>query len=157
MKSIYTLITVILLSTSAFGNNNQPLVQDDILKPIVLQESIAPSESIYTPPVFPGCEKARGMEEMETCFNEAIIQYVKARLEYPEFLRVAGIEGTPLVRFSVLKDGRIGNVQIIRTVHKTLDSEAFAIISKLPRMTPATIDGEVIEVQFTLPVNFRLD
>jgi len=38
-----------------------------------------------------------------------------------------------------------------------LDSEAFAIISKLPKMAPATLDGEAIEVQFTLPVRFSLE
>ena len=157
MKSIYTLTTALLLSSAAYGSFYPTLFEKEVLPKVALQETTATAESVYTPPVFPGCEKVKGTEKMEACFNEAIIQYVIDRLEYPEFLRVEGVEGTPLIRFSVLKDGSISNVEVVSSVHKMLDSEAFAIISKLPKMAPATLDGEAIEVQFTLPVRFSLE
>jgi TonB family protein len=156
MKSIYTLTTALLLSGALYGNVYPSFLENQLTN-LELNETPAVAENEYTPPVFPGCEKAADTEKMEACFNNAIIQYVSERVEYPEFLRAAGIEGTPLIRFSVLKDGSVSNVQVVRSVNKLLDSEAYAAIAKLPKMTPATLNGEKIEVQFTLPVRFVLD
>ena len=40
--------------------------------------------------------------------------------------------------------------------HKLLEGEALRIIERSPQMTPGKQDGEVVDVPFSIPINFKL-
>jgi TonB family protein len=76
---------------------------------------------------------------------------------YPPSLRDAGITGTVLVRFRVLKDGRIDtrSIEIIRSTDPLFDA---ALLRPLPLLhfRPARINGRPVKVWVELPVQFAL-
>jgi protein TonB len=70
--------------------------------------------------------------------------------------REAGIQGKVYVKFVVKKDGTIGEVKVVRGVHKTLDREAIRAVKSMPKWTAGEQRGKKVSVWFTLPVNFRI-
>ena len=99
-------------------------------------------EFVEQQPEFPG-----GAAEM---YN-----YLGKEVKYPEMAREAGIQGKVYVKFVVKKDGSIGEVKVVRGVHKTLDREAIRAIKSMPKWTAGEQRGKKVSVWFTLPVNFR--
>ena len=75
---------------------------------------------------------------------------------YPESARRQGIEGTALLRFQVLTDGRVGEVLVERSAgHPDLDGAAVEAI-KHWRFEPAKKNQHAIAAWAVLPVEFRL-
>lgn len=74
---------------------------------------------------------------------------------YPMGARAAGIEGPVVIRGIVRRDGTIDNVQIIKDLPYGLGDAARQAVSQW-RFRPATVNGEPIDVYYTVTVNFRL-
>lgn len=75
---------------------------------------------------------------------------------YPPELRAAGVEGQVVARAVIGEDGRIRDVEILRTDHP-LFSEALLATIPSWRFEPATVDGQPIEIDYTLVQLFTLD
>lgn len=76
-------------------------------------------------------------------------------VEYPEFAKKAGIEGTVFVQFVVDENGMVQDAQVTRGVHRLLDEAALKAIQSI-RFTPGKQRGRPVKVQMSLPVRFRL-
>ena len=103
-------------------------------------------------PVFPGCENAA---DKKACFLESINEHVRKNFNYPLEAQEKGIQGRVSTVFIISKEGAIKNIRM-RGPHKLLESEALRIIERLPQMTPGKQDGEVVDVPFAIPINFKL-
>ncbi|MCA1750463.1 MAG: TonB family protein [Cryomorphaceae bacterium] len=88
--------------------------------------------------------------------QQAFQDYLARNLRYPGIAREAGIQGTVFVAFVVEADGRITEVQVVRSVHPILDEEAVRVISQMPPWQPGLQHQSPVRVRFTLPVGFRL-
>ena len=55
------------------------------------------------------------------------------------------------------KDGTISNIVVKEGVNKQLDAEAIRVLSKMPKWKPGKNNGEIVRVNFTLPVTFRVE
>ncbi len=115
--------------------------------------SFAVVESV---PIFPGCENAKTNEEKRSCFQQQILKYVSQEFKFPEMARQMGIQGRVYINFVIEKDGSISNVQVLRGVDPLLDDEAVRVVNSLPKMTPAKQRGKSVRMQFTLPINAKL-
>ena len=107
------------------------------------------NEPIYTTademPRFPGGE-------------EALFEYIKNAIRYPKKCREARIEGHTSVIFVVTSKGKVKDVKVRKSSgNKKLDKEALRVIRKMPRLTPAILEGKNVSVMLTVPVTFRLD
>jgi len=88
---------------------------------------------------------------------QALLDYLKANVNYPAQCREAKIQGRVLINFVVQKDGSIKNVSVLKSVHPLLDAEALRVISAMPNWKPGMEHGTPVSVQYTVPVNFRLN
>ncbi|MEM8927044.1 MAG: M56 family metallopeptidase [Bacteroidota bacterium] len=104
-------------------------------------------------PVFPGCE---GSADIKACFVEKIQTHIRKHFNYPKEAQDLGVEGRVAVMFTIDKNGEITNIQK-RGPHALLENEVERIIQRLPQMQPGKHKGEVVEVPFSLPVNFKLE
>ncbi len=86
----------------------------------------------------------------------ALIKYLKESIRYPNVARDNDIQGKVLVKFVIFDDGRVGNIEVIKSVHPALDAEAIRIISEMPRWVPAQQRGKPVNCYFTTPFNFSL-
>jgi len=108
-------------------------------------------------PVFPGCEGIADKDDLKACFNEQIMKYVSAHVNYPVYAKEYGIQGKVYVNFIIEKNGTISQVNVVRSVDKHLDAEAIRVIRSIPRMEPAKQRGKAVRMTMTMPINFVLN
>jgi len=129
--------------------------EDDKDKQVVIQAPIAstgiveaedsdvPFVVVEQMPSFPGGEAA-------------LFKYLSDNIKYPVIAQESGIQGRVICQFVVNRDGSIVDIEVVRSVDRSLDAEAIRVISKMPRWTPGKQRGKTVRVKYTLPVNFRL-
>ncbi len=88
---------------------------------------------------------------------EKFINYVMKNLKYPKEAADIGIQGRVIVQFTVDKTGKIKDIKVIRGVDKLLDEEAIRVIKNAPQWIPGNQRGRPVDVQMTIPVNFKLN
>ncbi|MDB4291869.1 M56 family metallopeptidase [Maribacter sp.] len=103
-------------------------------------------------PIFPGCENAANTRE---CFTEMMQKHISKHFNYPQEAQDKGIQGRVSVMFLITMDGEISNIRM-RGPDKLLEEEVARIIGRLPKMIPGKLNGEVVNVPFSIPVTFKL-
>ena len=87
----------------------------------------------------------------------AMYKYLADNIKYPADAKAAGKEGRVFVQFVVRKDGSVSDVSVVRSVgNASLDNEAVRVVSSMPKWSPGTQGGKPVNVQYTLPVIFKL-
>ena len=76
-------------------------------------------------------------------------------VQYPDFEKRAGLEGTVVVRFIVTPEGRAEDVTVTRGVSPGLDAAAIAAVQRM-RYTPGRHNGQPVRVRMTAPVRFTI-
>ena len=92
------------------------------------------------------------VDTMPYC-TENFAFWLNERLLYPDECMY---EGTILVGFTVGKDGRVGDINVIRGICEELDEAVVRLISKSPAWIPATKEGYPVAVQLFQPVEFHI-
>jgi len=126
------------------GEKNGEKVDASYTVPV---EFILPSKSPYRNldkmPTFPGGESA-------------LKKYIDKSIDYPEFAAENGIQGIVYISFIIDKNGKVTAPEINRGVVPSLDKEALRVINTLPRFKPGEKDGKKVDVNYTVPVVFKL-
>ncbi|WP_304472548.1 energy transducer TonB [uncultured Muribaculum sp.] len=141
-------------TTTAFGQSDFDKGTDDrnvVLEhkdEIVVEEKKPVEENkVFTAveqmPQFPGGESA-------------LMQYISKNIKYPPVAMENGIQGRVVVQFVVTKTGKIGEVKIARGKDPDLDKEAMRVVKSLPDFIPGKMNGQAVNVWYTLPVTFKL-
>lgn len=93
--------------------------------------------------------------------NEEMIKFLGENIKYPEDVlqaneKGANIHGRVYVKFVVEKDGSISDVEVVRSVHPSLDAESVRVVKLMSgKWTPATERGKPVRSMFTLPFVFK--
>ena len=111
--------------------------------PNVKEEQQAIFTVVEEMPQFPG-----GMGEA--------MRFLAQNIKYPKAAQQAKIEGRVIVQFVVGKDGRVSDIQIMRSVSPDLDAEAIRVVGMMPKWIPGKQRGKAVTVKFTMPIMFRL-
>ena len=88
--------------------------------------------------------------------DAALLKYLSSHIQYPPMAAENNVQGKVTLQFVVEKDGRVGEVKVIRSVDKDLDREAIRVVKTLPKFTPGRQNGQPVRVWYTLPVTFKL-
>jgi len=88
--------------------------------------------------------------------DEALINYMQEKIEYPSDALKRGYEGRVLVSFVIEKDGSISSAEVLRGIVASLDEEALRIIRGMPKWEPGRQNDKEVSVKYTLPVRFTL-
>ena len=141
-------------TTTAFGQSDFDKGTDDrnVVREhkdeIVVEEKKPVEENkVFTAveqmPQFPGGEAA-------------LMQYIQKNLKYPPVAMENNIQGRVVVQFVVTKSGKIGEVKIARGKDPDLDKEAVRVVKSLPDFIPGKMNGQAVNVWYTLPITFKL-
>jgi len=88
--------------------------------------------------------------------NAALRSYLQRQVRYPDAAKRIGIEGYVVVQFKVSKEGKLTDIEVVKSVESSLDKEACRVLRNLDDWEPALIGGLPVESTFKLPVSFRL-
>lgn len=94
-------------------------------------------------PAFPG-----GETEM--------MKFLQKNIKYPAEAREINLTGTVYLSFVVTSGGEISNVKVLRGIGGGCEEEAVRVVQKMPVWNPGQQNGNPVNVQFTLPVTFKL-
>lgn len=83
-------------------------------------------------------------------------KYLFDNCQYPESARQAGWQGVVMLEFVVEKDGRIGQVNVLRSVCPALDEEAIRVVKSMPKWKAGENNGQKCRSFFQLPITFSL-
>ena len=86
----------------------------------------------------------------------AIYRFVATNTRYPNQAKDAGITGTVFLQFVVDHTGEVNEYHILRGVHPSLDAESIRVVKKLKFTQPATVNGEAVNLCYSLPIRFNL-
>jgi hypothetical protein len=112
-----------------------------------IKDSIPPGEIfkvVENMPEFPG-----GKDEL--------LRFLAKNIVYPTAAQKDNIEGMVVVQFIVGKDGSILSPHIVLGVGGGINEEAMRVINLMPKWKPGLQRGQNVNVQFNLPIRFRLD
>ncbi|MDE6757462.1 MAG: energy transducer TonB [Muribaculaceae bacterium] len=120
-------------------HKNEVIVEDK--KPEPVEDKVFTSAE--TMPQFPGGESA-------------LLKYISDHIKYPTIAMENNVQGRVVVQFVVKRDGSIGDVKVVRGKDPDLDKEAVRIVKTLPTFIPGRMNGQAVNVWYTLPINFKL-
>ena len=83
-------------------------------------------------------------------------RWVNQRLKYPEVCIENGVQGRVILNFTVMPDGSLSNISVLRGVDKALDSEAVRVVGSSPKWEPGRQRDRAVPVTYTFPVVFQL-
>ena len=92
--------------------------------------------------------------------EEALLEYLRSNLQYPERCKENNIQGRVFVTFVINKDGKIVDPAVVKSAGPEgveLDVEALRVVSSMPAWTPGKQRGEAVCVKYTVPVTFRMN
>lgn len=118
-------------------NHNNRIVQ------AVEEEQKKPFEHVEQMPEYPG-----GTSEL--------MRFLANNIKYPAIAAENSIEGRVVIRFVVGKDGKVSDINVLRSLDPSCDKEAIRVIKAMPNWIPGMQNGRKVAVYYTLPVLFKL-
>ena len=109
-------------------------------------------------PRYPGCEE-EGLSEIdrELCAKKKMLNYIYTTMRYPRKALDERVQGKAIVKFTVRKDGTIGNIKTLSGLCKEIEETVTQIVENMPVWIPGYKDGKPVDVEYTLPVKFRFE
>lgn len=120
-------------------HKNEVIVEEK--KPEPVKEEVF--KAVEQMPTFPGGEAA-------------LMKYLREHINYPTVAMENNVQGKVIVQFVVTKTGKVGEVKVARSVDRDLDKEAVRVCKSLPDFIPGRMNGQAVNVWYTLPVQFKL-
>lgn len=113
-------------------------------------------------PRFPGCEELNLPDDAAKyrCSLQSLMNYLGAKIAYPEEAKKNRTTGEAVVQFIVKADGSTEFVRIIEDPGDGLGEEAARQVKRMIdegiKWRPGYQEGKPVTVRFNLPVNFNL-
>ncbi len=85
-----------------------------------------------------------------------LMQFLSRTVRYPSSAKENKIQDRVMATFIVRKDGSISDVKA-KGDYPILNEEAERVLKSMPKWIPGKHEGKAVNVQYTLPINFRLD
>ncbi|CAL2074903.1 energy transducer TonB [Tenacibaculum sp. 190524A02b] len=138
----------------------KPVVRKVVKAPVIKEEKITDVVSfnkVQTIPQFKKCSNASDVEKLN-CFNERMISHIQRNFNYPEGAAAAHIEGKVWVTFIINKQGKVRNIRMRGPKNgHLLELEAKKMVANLPDFVPGKHNGGVANVEYTIPITFKLN
>jgi len=175
-KWIYSLIIPITVALSIAMNARHDIgvnqlfdlkenVEDANLESVKLHavaDTIPNKNKVYQEvdekPRYTGCEDQNlNKEELNKCASRKLLMDLYTNIKYPDAAKENGVEGTVIVKFTVTKEGDIANPVIMRNIGDGCGQEVLRVVKSMnKKWVPGRLQGEAVNVEYTLPVKFKL-
>lgn len=86
-----------------------------------------------------------------------IYDWLGRNMNYPEMAKSSGIEGKVVVQFTIERDGKITDVEVVKKGGWGFDEAAVEAVKKMGAWKPAKQNGKAVRLRYTLPIAFKLN
>lgn len=86
-----------------------------------------------------------------------LLNFIGRNLRYPVIAQENGVQGTVIVRFVITKEGKVDKITVLRSLSAETDREACRVVALLSDWTPGKVEGELVDVYYTLPIKYRIE
>jgi len=108
-------------------------------------------------PVFTDCS-GYSLSEKEVCVKEVFVDTILDNFIYPIDAASQGLEGRVWIRFIINTEGYVKKVTATGPENgRLLEGEAKRLIMLLPKFIPGKHNGEYVNVEYFLPIDFQLN
>ena len=83
-------------------------------------------------------------------------KFIARSVGYPAEAQKEKAQGKVFVTFVVSSTGKVENAKIERSVSPALDAEAIRVVSMMPDWKPGRQRGQAVSVEYTIPIEFKL-
>lgn len=129
------------------GTDDRNVVREHINEIVVEEKKPVEENKVFTAveqmPQFPGGDAE-------------LMKHIQKNLKYPPVAMENNIQGRVVVQFVVTKTGKVGEVKVVRGKDPDLDKEAVRVVKTLPDFIPGKMNGQAVNVWYTLPITFIL-
>ncbi len=129
------------------GTDDRNVVREHKDEIIVEEKKEVEDNKVFTAveqmPQFPGGEAE-------------LMKYISSHIKYPPVAMENNVQGRVVVQFVVTKTGKVGEVKVVRGKDPDLDKEAVRVVKSLPDFIPGKMNGQSVNVWYTLPISFKL-
>lgn len=129
------------IGTTTQTGTNEPFIEEPIIG-IETPTNNEPWVYVEQMPEYPGGEAA-------------LLKYLGCNIKYPAMERENDIQGTVVLKFVVIEDGSVGNIEVMRAISPNLSKEAIRIVKTL-KFKPGMQQGQAVKVYYTLPIKFSI-
>ena len=140
---VVALLLVVGCNHTTTETAEQTAVTEATVEPVLFDYSEDSLPEGFTAPEYEG-----GME--------ALYKYLAENIQYPEQAKADGIQGRVLIRFVVMNDGSIVNVEVAKGIGGGCDEEAVRVVKGMSKWKPAIYEGKTVNVNYALPITFKL-
>lgn len=130
---------------------------------------------VDTPPMFDECNENVTKEEEESeCFEKYLYKYLSKNIKYPESAKELNVEGKTYIGFVIDNTGVVSKVKVVKgsgdayektekaineyiDAYHALDQAAIEAIKATPKTRPATVDNKPVNIQYVVPVVFKVE
>lgn len=106
------------------------------------------------PPVFPDCASVSA-DSLQLCFDTQIFKRVFNNFKVPDIVSENNYKGEVVVLFEVDKEGEF-RVIYVDAMYNELKDEARRVFDELPKIEPATYNGNPTFKQYSMPIRIPL-
>jgi protein TonB len=88
--------------------------------------------------------------------NDAWAKYLQKNFVYPKQAQRARIEGKVILSFVVNKEGKISDIEVLRSIGSGCEEEAIRVLSKAPKWNPGKQRGVPVKSRKQIAFVFKL-
>ena len=128
-----------------------------VLFAILLTTAIGYTQTTLTyekPPVFNECD-SEAIDQLKSCFNFKLNTFIYENFEVPQVVTDESYKGDVQVLFEVNKEGEF-KVIYLDAIYDALKDESKRVFDLLPKITPATYNGNPTFVQYSITIAIPL-
>lgn len=107
------------------------------------------------------CQDLPTETERKRCSDRQLLQFIAKEIRYPPLARENGIEGRVVLQFTVEKDGKISDIEVVRGLPAGLSDESVRVVElideKSAGFSAGRQQGQAVRVRFTLPIQYTLN
>ncbi|NOQ71938.1 MAG: TonB family protein [Crocinitomix sp.] len=86
---------------------------------------------------------------------EAMMQFIKDNIRYPDLDSNYRLEGTVYVGFVVNKNGTLEQLKILKGITDLVDEEALRLVKSMQHWIPGEQSGNIVRTRFVIPIRFE--
>lgn len=154
IKTVYTYVNN--LKQGKYTSYNQ---HDIIIKTGEYIDGISQDQEIKNKemPYLKEFEGITDKDEKMAKSQTKMLQQLYKNLKYPAIARENNVQGMAIIQFMVMADGSVGKTKVIKGICDPIANACLEAIQFIGPWSPGTENGKPVEVQYTLPIRFKLE